>query len=146
MTSPWESLWRSREDGSLTSAGLGEIMCIVGDSVCVGPASRGACGAPVPLVSDVGPVGSGPEVTSGDDEDEHRIYRQRLADLHSAITTPEGGPLKLATTGQILTCPARGMPNRIPHTSRLRGPAVGANWHAGSQTVAMGVPGVPVAT
>jgi ribosome-associated protein len=55
------------------------------------------------LVSDVGPVGSGPEVTSGNDDDQPLILCRRLADLHSAITTPEGGPLKLATTGQVLT-------------------------------------------
>lgn len=66
------------------------------------PDSRGA-GAHAFQLSGVGLGGSGPEVTNGEGADELVLdHTPSLADLHPWITTPEGGHLKLATTGKFI--------------------------------------------
>ncbi len=55
----------------------------------------------------MGLVESGPEVTYDNEEGEPSIVRDPIvAHLRLRIATPEGGPLKLATTGQLLTLPS----------------------------------------
>jgi ribosome-associated protein len=55
------------------------------------------------LLSGVGLGRSGPEVTNGDGANERvLVHTPSLADLPTWISTPEGGHLKLATTGQFI--------------------------------------------
>jgi len=69
----------------------------------VGPGpDRGMNAIPKNLLSGAGLGGSGPEVTSDADGDYSIVPASLAADLPSWIATPEGGPLKLATTGQFL--------------------------------------------
>jgi ribosome-associated protein len=67
-----------------------------------GPESEGAVSAPDLHPFDLGPARSGLEVTRDGDADLPFDLIARMAGLRPSITTPEGGPLTLATTGQLI--------------------------------------------
>lgn len=66
-----------------------------------GPGDQTGVAAPDDPLFDLGTGGSDPEVNHGNDASEPEpISLPFVAALPSSIATPEGGPLKLATTGQ----------------------------------------------
>ena len=67
-----------------------------------GPESDGAVSAPDLHLFDLGPARSGLEVTRDGDADLPFDLIARMAGLRPRNTTPEGGPLTLATTGQLI--------------------------------------------
>jgi ribosome-associated protein len=67
-----------------------------------GPELEGAVSAPDLHSFDLGPVRSGLEVTRDDGADLPFDLIARMAGLRPWNTTPEGGPLTLATTGQLI--------------------------------------------
>jgi ribosome-associated protein len=67
-----------------------------------GPESEGAVSAPDLHPFDLGPARSGLEVTRDGDADLPFDLIARMAGLRPSNTTPEGGPLTLATTGQLI--------------------------------------------
>jgi len=78
------------------------VIEVTPDGVRPGP-DRGAAAAPQHLHSIVGLGASGPEVKHGDGDGEIGLRPYPfVAGLPSRLATPEGGPLKLATTGQFL--------------------------------------------
>jgi ribosome-associated protein len=77
----------------------GDVMILKGVNPPVPPWD----GVHEPLLSGVGLGESGPEVTNGDgDDDPTLVHTPVVAGLPAWISTPEGGHLKLATTGQFI--------------------------------------------
>ena len=67
-----------------------------------GPELEGAVSAPDLYPFDLGPARSDLEVTRDGDADLPFDLIARMAGLRPTTTTPEGGPLTLATTGQLI--------------------------------------------
>ncbi len=76
------------------------------ESVQRGPAAEGSTPRSRDLLSGVGLGVSGPEVICDGDSPHVLVAHRVVARLRFRIATPEGGPLKLATTGQFVTLSA----------------------------------------